>query len=261
MGISRNGLSYFIFDNKKIYYEEKGEGTPLLILHGNTGSSNMFAGFVDRYSSDFNVVLIDFLGHGRSDRLSEFPTDLWFYEAQQVISFLREKDYKNVFLIGSSGGAMVAINVALEAPELVSKVIADSFEGECANDDFTDHLLRDRAMAKENPGAKGFYEYMHGEDWEKIVDNDTSAIAKHAEAIKDFYHKPLTELKADILLTGSKEDKFMYSIADDYYEKVYGAIIQKVPKAKMHLFEHGDHPAMLSDFEEFYGLSMDFFGV
>ena len=44
-------MSYFIFDNKKIYYEEKGEGTPLLILHGNTGSSNMFAGFVDRYSS------------------------------------------------------------------------------------------------------------------------------------------------------------------------------------------------------------------
>ena len=116
-------------------------------------------------------------------------------------------------------------------------------------------------LSKENPGAKGFYEYMHGEDWEKIVDNDTSAIAKHAEAIKDFYHKPLTELKADILLTGSKEEKFMYSIADDYYENVYGAIIQKVPKAKMHLFEHGDHPAMLSDFEEFYGLSMDFFGV
>ena len=53
----------------------------------------------------------------------------------------------------------------------------------------------------------------------------------------------------------------VYDIADDYYENVYGAIIQKVPKAKMHLFEHGDHPAMLSDFEEFYGLSMDFFGV
>ena len=39
MGILRDGLSYFVFENKKIYYEEKGEGTPLLILHGNTGSS------------------------------------------------------------------------------------------------------------------------------------------------------------------------------------------------------------------------------
>ena len=251
-------MSYFIFDNKKIYYEEKGEGTPLLILHGNTGSSNMFAGFVDRYSSDFNVVLIDFLGHGRSDRLSEFPTDLWFYEAQQVISFLREKDYKNVFLIGSSGGAIVAINVALEAPELVRRVIADSFAGERSGQKFIEILLADRKNAKNNPGAKGFFEYMHGPDWEQIVDNDTSAIVRHGNEIADFFHKPLTELKADILLTGSKEDKTMYSISDEYYEKVFGSILQKVPNGRMHLFEHGDHPAMLSDFDEFYGLSCDF---
>ena len=251
-------MSYFIFDNKKIYYEEKGEGTPLLILHGNTGSSNMFAGFVDRYSSDFNVVLIDFLGHGRSDRLSEFPTDLWFFEAQQVISFLREKDYKNVLLIGSSGGAMVAINVALEAPELVSKVIADSFEGECANDVFTDHLLRDRAIAKENPAARGFYEYMHGADWEHVVDNDTSAILRHSKEVGAFFHRPIGELKADILLTGSREDKFMYSISDKYYENVYGEILSKVGHGKMHLFDKGDHPAIISDFDEFYDLSIEF---
>lgn len=58
-------MSCFIFENKKIFYEEKSEGIPLLFLHGNTGSSNMFAGFADRYSNDFKVVLIDFLGHGK----------------------------------------------------------------------------------------------------------------------------------------------------------------------------------------------------
>ena len=65
-------MSFFIFDKKRMFYEEKGEGTPLLILHGNTSSSKMFSGFADRYCTDFMVVLIDFLGHGRSDRLSEF---------------------------------------------------------------------------------------------------------------------------------------------------------------------------------------------
>ena len=251
-------MSIFVFDNRKIYYEEKGEGTPLLILHGNTGSSNMFSGFADRYSTDFKVVLIDFLGHGRSDRLNEFPADLWFYEAQQVIAFLREKEYKNVFLIGSSGGAMVAINVALEAPELVSKVIADSFEGEHAEAAFTDNLLKDRAMAKENPGARGFYEYMHGPDWEQVVDNDTSAILRHAKEVGAFFHRPIGELKADLLLTGSREDKFMYSISDRYYENVYGEILSKTGHGKMHLFDTGDHPAMISNFDEFYNLSNEF---
>ena len=251
-------MSYFVFDDKKVFYEEKGEGKPLLILHGNTGSSNMFAGFADRYSNEYKVVLIDFLGHGRSDRLSEFPADLWFYEAQQVVSFLREKNYQDVYLIGSSGGAMVAINVALEAPELVSKVIADSFEGEHAEAAFTDGLLKDRATAKEDPGARGFYEYMHGSDWEQVVDNDTSAILRHSKDVGDFFHKPISELEAEVLLTGSREDKFMYSISDNYYENVYGEILSKIKHGKMYLFDKGDHPAMISNFDKFYSLSIEF---
>ena len=251
-------MSFFTYEDKKVYYEESGSGTPLLILHGNTASSGMYAEAAQRYSKDHKVILIDFLGHGQSDRLDVFPADLWFYEACQVIAFLREKDYKGVNIIGSSGGAMVAINVALEAPELVDRVIADSFEGEKASDKFTAGLLADRANAKDNPGARGFYEYMHGADWESVVDNDTSAIMRHAAEIGDFFHKPVTELKAKLLLTGSKEDRFMYSISDEYYEKTYGAIISKVPGAQMHLFDKGDHPAMLSDFDDFYQISMEF---
>lgn len=51
----------------------------------------MFAEIANMYKKDFKVILIDFLGHGKSDRLHEFPTDLWFNKAQQVISFLKEK--------------------------------------------------------------------------------------------------------------------------------------------------------------------------
>ena len=251
-------MAYFRFENKNIYFEESGNGSPLLILHGNTASSKMYADVAARYASEYKVILIDFLGHGKSDRLEEFPADLWFYEAQQVIAFLKKKDCKDVSIIGSSGGAIVAINVALEAPKLVKRVIADSFAGERSGQKFIEILLADRKNAKNNPGAKGFFEYMHGPDWEQIVDNDTSAIVRHGNEIADFFHKPLTELKADILLTGSKEDKTMYSISDEYYEKVFGSILQKVPNGRMHLFEHGDHPAMLSDFDEFYGLSCDF---
>ena len=97
-------MSYFNFDNKRVYYKEFGIGAPLLFLHGNTASSNMYLQIAEKYKQDFKVILIDFLGHGKSDRLAEFPADLWFYEAQQVVAFLREKQYANVNLIGSSGG-------------------------------------------------------------------------------------------------------------------------------------------------------------
>ena len=32
-------MSYFDFDNKRIYYTIEGSGKPLLLLHGNTASS------------------------------------------------------------------------------------------------------------------------------------------------------------------------------------------------------------------------------
>ncbi len=252
-------MGYFKFNNKQVYYEEFGAGTPLLLLHGNTASSKMFEGVAEKYSKHFKVILIDFLGHGKSDRLSEFPIDLWFNEAQQVIAFLHERQYTKVNIIGSSGGALVAINVALESPELVNKVIADSFEGEKPINVFTENLKADRDFSKNDENAKMFYAFMHGSDWEQVVDNDTNAIIRHEKEIGVFFYKPLQFLNADILLTGSNEDEFLSGVSPDYFKKVYGKMIEKIGHGKIHLFNTGGHPAMLSNSEEFYQLSMEFF--
>lgn len=253
-------MSYFNFDNKRVYYTEFGNGTPLLLLHGNTASSNMFAEIAEKYKKNFKVILIDFLGHGKSDRLDKFPADLWFYEAKQTIAFLREKQYSKVNIIGSSGGALVAINVALEASELVNKVIADSFEGEKPLKAFTENIEVDRENSKQNENAKAFYLYMHGLDWEQVVDNDTSAIIRHEKEIGKFFHKDLQSFKSDILLTGSKEDEFIGTISPNYFEKVYGELVSKIGHGKINLFETGGHPAMLTNQDSFYQLSMEFFG-
>lgn len=70
-------MSYFIYQSKKIYYTEIGNGKPVVFLHGNTASSKMFEPLLPLYEDYFKVILVDFLGHGRSDRLQEFPADLW----------------------------------------------------------------------------------------------------------------------------------------------------------------------------------------
>lgn len=252
-------MSYFKFENKNIFYNEVGEGTPLLLLHGNTASSNMFNLIVDKYKNNYKVILIDFLGHGQSDRLDEFPIDLWFYEAKQVIEFLKQKDYSKVYLIGSSGGALVAINVALEASERVSKVIADSFEGECALTEFTSTIKEDRENSKKDINTKMFYEYMHGNKWQQVVDNDTQAIIKHSQIIKDFFHRDLNELKAKVLFTGSLEDEFVSFVSPTYFQETYTRMIEKIGHGKIYLFQQGGHPALLSNLDEFVEISMRFF--
>lgn len=252
-------MSYFNYKNKKVYYKEIGEGEPLLFLHGNTASSNMFRDIIGLYTEKYKVILIDFLGHGQSDRLEKFPIDLWFDEAKQVITLLREREYGKLNIIGSSGGALVAINVALEAPDLVDKVIADSFEGEVPLKAFAKNIIEERELFKKDEGAKMFYSLMHGDDWENIVDNDTRAIYEHDRVIGKFFHKSLEGLECNILLTGSKEDEFISAVDSNYFQKTYESMIKKIVHGEIHIFESGGHPALLSNQIEFAKVSIKFF--
>lgn len=251
-------MSFFTFQHKQIYYQELGHGAPLLLLHGNTASSAMFEEAAKRYMKNHTVILIDFLGHGKSERTQEIPSNLWFLEAQQVIAFLEEKNYTKVNLIGSSGGALVAINVALERPDLVHKVIADSFEGEYPLQAFIETISEQQELSKQDKGIQEFYVSMHGDDWEQVVDWDTQAVKRHFQEIGKFFHNPLEDFIPPLLFTGSKEDEFILQLDANYIEKTYSNMIQKIGHGEIFLFEKGNHPAMLSNLDAFVRITENF---
>ena len=248
-------MAYFEYNSKKIYYEEMGTGFPTIFLHGNTASSRMFANITPLFTSNFRVILLDFAGNGYSERLDCFPTDLWYEEALQVIRLIEVRNYKKVNLIGTSGGALAAINVALERPDFINKIVADSFEGEFALDSFASNIQEDREVSKTIPEVREFYRYNHGDDWENVIDHDTAAIRRHYITIKKFFHHALTDLKCDILFTGSQEDVFM---PGDFFECTYNMLIQKIGHGRQYIFESGNHPAMISNADSFADLVTEF---
>lgn len=52
----------------KIYYEEYGQGTPLLLIHGGLSSSESFAPLIPDLSRKFRVIVVDCPGQGRSEQ-------------------------------------------------------------------------------------------------------------------------------------------------------------------------------------------------
>ena len=78
--------------------------------------------------------------------------------------------------MGTSGGAWVAINAALERPELAGKIVADSFDGRTLADNFSKNLVQERTNAKKDEMAVEFYQWCQGDDWERLVDMDTKGI-------------------------------------------------------------------------------------
>lgn len=249
-------MGYFAYQGKKIYYEETGAGEPLLLLHGNTLSGRMFGPIVPYFAARYRVIVPDFLGCGRSDRLEQWPADLWYDWGRQAAALCREKGLEKVLVIGSSGGALAALNLALEAPELVRAVIADSFEGLRADGTLTEQICMGRTAAKQMEGFRAMMQSLHGEDWEQVVDADTDAVIRHAASIGSFLHSPISELRTRLLLTGSAEDEMF---PRGHYKKLFGEICAQTPMARSHIFPRGNHPALGSNPEEFLSLAAEFF--
>ena len=238
-------MADFKYHDKSIFYEEYGQGEPLIFLHGNTASSKMFELLMPLYAENFKCILIDFLGNGQSDRIEKFSSDMWYDEAMQTVALIEHLQCGKVSLIGTSGGAWAALNAALERPDLIYRVIADSFDGRTLNDKFSDNLLSERKMAKANLQARQFYEWCQGTDWETVVDLDTEALLKCAKENRPLFHKSLEEMKIPVLLIGSKEDE----MCRKNLEQEYKEMATLIPNTTIKMFEHGGHPAIATNAE------------
>lgn len=240
-------MALFKYHSKKIYYEVIGDGKPLVMLHGDTASSKMFEMLIPMYQQYFQIILIDFLGNGKSDRIEQFPANLWITQADQVIALIEYLKTKEVNLLGTSGGAWVAINTALKRPDLIKKVIADSFDGRTLHKNFVKDLMQKREFAKHNAFAKQFYEWCQGSDWENVVNLNTQALVECAQKQIPLFYKPLEALKTPILFTGSLEDDMCRKDIAAEYEKMKN----KVSNGTIYLFKTGKHPAVVTNAEKF----------
>lgn len=249
-------MPYFYFENKKIYYKETGCGEPFVLLHGDTASGRMFEPLLPLYENQFRVILIDFLGNGRSDRLKEFPADLWIWQAEQVIALIEHLSIRKVNLLGTSGGAWVAVNAALKRPDLIHKIIADSFDGRTLAPDFAKNLLEERKHAKRDSFANQFYKWCQGEDWEAVVDLNTAALIRCAKCNLPLFVKELQALKTPVLFTGSKED----TMCRKNMQQEYRDMKKLVSNGAIYMFPKGGHPAMVSNAERFAELVINFIG-
>ena len=240
-------MPYFTYQDKRIYYRITGRGEPLLMIHGNTASSKMFNTVLKLYKKYYQLILLDLPGHGKSDRLESFDSNFWYYNSKVCYALLQELKIKKARVIGTSGGALIAINLAMEYPASVEYLVADSFEGEYPLESYIQSIKSDRERDKKKLMAKLFWYYCHGRDWKKIVDLDTTVNVEFYHSGRSFFCKPFSELTVPTLITGSREDEFCSGL-----DRIYSDLKVKNPAIKIHLFDRGGHPAIISSKLLFY---------
>lgn len=108
-------------DGVRLHYQEKGAGTPLVLIHGYTSSTYSWKDVFEPLSQNFRVIAVDLKGFGFSEKRDGDYTRR--AQAVLVAHLLDDLKIERAWLCGNSMGGEVALNVALQNPHLVAGLI------------------------------------------------------------------------------------------------------------------------------------------
>lgn len=110
---------YIQLNGQIIYYEKTGEGSPVILVHGNGETHKIFDALIPSLSKRHTVYALDSRGHGLSAAVNEFHyADM----ADDVVSFIHGLDLVKPAFYGFSDGGIIGLIAAFRHPSLFSSL-------------------------------------------------------------------------------------------------------------------------------------------
>jgi len=104
-----------------LYYEVRGAGEPLILLHGGLGATEMFAAILPELASVRRVIAVDLQGHGRTADIDRpMSCDAM---AGDIAALMKQLGIEKADVMGYSMGGGVALRIAVRNPNTVRKLI------------------------------------------------------------------------------------------------------------------------------------------
>lgn len=229
----------------------------LLVLPGNTASSANHQGELDHFSRSFHVVALDFLGTGQSDRVAIWALKWWEQNARQAQALVTHLGYDSCITMGTSGGGVVALLMAILYPDRVRAAIADSCGERFSPQMLAQNVIADRA--RRTPEQIAFWKYAHGADWAQVVDADTDMIGCFVAPVDaggcggDWFEGRLGQIRCPVLLTASRQDDMVPDVGQQVC-----SMAGQIADCRVYLNNKGGHPLMWSSPRDFRAISDHF---
>lgn len=204
-----------------LYYQEKGNKEPFILLHGNGEDSSYFRNQLDYFSDRYRVIALDTRGHGKSPRgtepftIEQFSCDLY--------DFLTELEIAAPIILGFSDGANIAMKFAIKYPHRVKALILNGGNLNPEGVKRTTQIPIEigykiaRRFASKSPGAKRNAEmlglmvnepHILPDELSKIT-APTLVICGRNDMIKESHTKEIAENIPDARLSIIKGDHFI----------------------------------------------------
>ena len=246
----------------RLYVERAGEGFPVILVHAGVWDLRIWDAQFEAFAEHHDVVRYDLRGYGRSD----MPTQP-YSDVDDLRSLVGELGIERCALVGCSMGAQIAVNLAVEHPDLADALVLVSpgLSGYRWRDPRIDALAAEveaavsaadpaRAMEAElgmwaplDPGSETTRRI-------RQVAMDNTRIFDIPESLPQPLPSVVGRLgeiaAATLLVVGEKDLDEIHDIADLLMERVPGALKREIHDA--------DHLVMVRRPEVFNRVALDF---
>jgi 2-succinyl-6-hydroxy-2,4-cyclohexadiene-1-carboxylate synthase len=234
--------------------EDHGNGPPLVLLHGFTGSAASWVPFGRDLARDHRVIAIDIIGHGASSA----PVDPSRYDFDQALRDLAEVTAQlgiaRACWLGYSLGGRLALGMALDYPDRVSSLMLVSATAGIQDEhERQQRAEADEIMARriEEAGVEAFVD-----EWERLpiwesqrglpdevsrvqrdirLGNSAVGLANSLRGMgqgsQPSYWERLGEIEVPVLLMAGALDRKYVGIAGQMGVRIVDATLSVVPGA------------------------------
>ncbi|WP_145107576.1 alpha/beta fold hydrolase [Gimesia panareensis] len=109
-------------DGHQYHYLDEGQGTPLLMVHGNPTWSFAWRRLVKQLSQSYRVIAVDHMGCGLSDKPQDYPYTLANHIAN-LKTLIQELDLQQITLFAHDWGGAIGMGAAVDLPERFEKFV------------------------------------------------------------------------------------------------------------------------------------------
>ncbi|NEQ39871.1 MAG: alpha/beta hydrolase [Okeania sp. SIO3I5] len=109
-----------MFQLSPLHFQHKGEGFPILCLHGHPGSSQCMSVFTNSLSQNFQIIAPDLRGYGKSSAKTNFEMTQHLIDLETLLEQLQISRY---LILGWSLGGIIGMELALRNPQQIAGLI------------------------------------------------------------------------------------------------------------------------------------------
>ncbi|WP_419699370.1 alpha/beta fold hydrolase [Mucilaginibacter sp. NFX135] len=199
------GNYYTSFDGTKIYYEVKGNGFPVMLVHGFSGTGEGWKKgrlYTDLLNAGYKVIVLDQRGNGRSDKPH---TDAGYAndaEAKDIIGLASSLKLKKYNIVGYSRGSIIASRL-LVLDKRIQKLVMGGMGDAYTNPEWPRRIHAYKALMGDTTfhDVDGMINYIHSNPA-----FDITALALQQKYQPSTSPQELAKVKIPVLIICGTED-------------------------------------------------------